>query len=208
MTAPRRQLQYDDTHRRLFDVAVRLIAKSGYQGTKVQDIAKAAGVAKGTFFLHFPTKDAVVVELLQRHANAAQAARAKCLASGGSPLDALRVVVDALADEMGHSNETLRALLAAMVSSDDVSRRADALVAEIVANMAIDARNAQKAHLLVSKPNADAIAHSLMSLYFGTAFRFATSGEQHENFSKIVRSHIDGHLAILTPEPNTSSRHR
>ncbi|MBC5800184.1 MAG: TetR/AcrR family transcriptional regulator [Candidatus Eremiobacteraeota bacterium] len=208
MTATRRQLQYDDTHRRLFDVAVRLMSKSGYHATTVQDIAKAAGVAKGTFFLHFSTKDAVVIELLRRHASVARAARSECLAGGGSPLDALRIVVTSLAGEMGNGSETLRSLLAAMVSSDGVGRHADALLAQIVADMVTDARNAQKARLLASKPAAESIARSLIALYFGAALRFATSGEPRDEFAKVVRSHVDDNLAVLTLEGGHASPKR
>lgn len=205
MTATRR-LQYDDTHKRLFDVAVRLMAKSGYHETTVRDIADAAGVAKGTFFVHFPTKDAVVTELVQQHAAAARAARRRCLADGGAPLDALRATISTLADEMG---KTLRSVLAAMVSSDGVGRQADGLLAEIVGDIATDVRSAQKARQLVAKPDAETIARQLLALFFGAALGFATSGEPVAEFAKVVRSHVDGNLAVLTtPEGAHGSRRR
>lgn len=55
-----RQLQKADTARRIFQTALALFREQGYAATTVEQIARAAGVAKGTFFTHFPSKDAVL----------------------------------------------------------------------------------------------------------------------------------------------------
>jgi AcrR family transcriptional regulator len=43
-----------------------VFAKKGYHGAKIEDIAAAAKVAKGTFYLYFPDKRSVFEELLNR----------------------------------------------------------------------------------------------------------------------------------------------
>jgi AcrR family transcriptional regulator len=55
-----RQQQKADTARRIFTAALDLFTAQGYEATTVDQIARAAGVAKGTFFTHFPSKDAVL----------------------------------------------------------------------------------------------------------------------------------------------------
>jgi AcrR family transcriptional regulator len=47
----------------VFDAAVTEIGRSGLAGADVSTIAAAAGVARGTFYFHFPTKEHVVVEV-------------------------------------------------------------------------------------------------------------------------------------------------
>ena len=42
--------------------ALELFEEQGYEPTTVEQIARTAGVTPMTFFRHFPTKDAVVVE--------------------------------------------------------------------------------------------------------------------------------------------------
>ena len=62
-TVSAREAQRLETRARLFDTAVAEIGRSGLAGADVSTIATAAGVARGTFYFHFPTKEHVVVEL-------------------------------------------------------------------------------------------------------------------------------------------------
>ncbi len=50
----------------LYDAALRLFEEEGYEATTVQQISAVVGVAKGTFFNHFPTKEHVVSEWYNR----------------------------------------------------------------------------------------------------------------------------------------------
>ena len=52
-----------ETRARLFDAALAEIDRSGLAGADVTAIASAAGVVRGTFYFHFPTKEHVLVEL-------------------------------------------------------------------------------------------------------------------------------------------------
>jgi AcrR family transcriptional regulator len=58
--ATRRQQQKEETARKIFESAVRLFREQGFERTTVEEITRDAGVAKGTFFAHFPNKEAVL----------------------------------------------------------------------------------------------------------------------------------------------------
>jgi AcrR family transcriptional regulator len=48
----------------LKEAALQVFAAQGYHATSVSDLVKAAGVARGTFYLYFPTKEILFLELL------------------------------------------------------------------------------------------------------------------------------------------------
>ena len=60
---PRRELKKREKRERLLDASLQLFHEKGYEQTKVSEITKAAGVAKGTFFNYFPTKERVLLAL-------------------------------------------------------------------------------------------------------------------------------------------------
>ncbi len=55
-----------DTRERLVSAAAQVFAASGYHASRVSDIVARAGVAQGTFYLYFRSKEAVFLELVDR----------------------------------------------------------------------------------------------------------------------------------------------
>ncbi|NJM08810.1 TetR/AcrR family transcriptional regulator [Candidatus Gracilibacteria bacterium] len=56
----KRKVQKEATAARIFAAAMELFQTQGYRATTVEQITQRAGVAKGTFFTHFPSKEAVL----------------------------------------------------------------------------------------------------------------------------------------------------
>jgi TetR/AcrR family transcriptional regulator, fatty acid metabolism regulator protein len=54
-----------DKRERILDAAVRVFAKKGFYATRVSEVAKAAGVADGTIYLYFRSKDEILVSLFE-----------------------------------------------------------------------------------------------------------------------------------------------
>lgn len=48
---------------RLYGIAIRLMAKQGYEATTLRDVAKEAGVSVGLLYRYFPSKRAVIIAL-------------------------------------------------------------------------------------------------------------------------------------------------
>lgn len=62
MTADWRQRHKQELRQQLYETALDLFEVHGYEGTTVLQVTEKVGVAKGTFFNHFPTKEHVVEE--------------------------------------------------------------------------------------------------------------------------------------------------
>jgi TetR/AcrR family transcriptional repressor of nem operon len=56
------------TKLRILDAAQEQVLRRGFAGTSVDAIQEAAGVSRGTFFYHFPSKDDLARTLIERHA--------------------------------------------------------------------------------------------------------------------------------------------
>ncbi len=84
------------TRARLMAASEALIQDGGYEALRVEDVVKAAGVAKGTFFAHFHDKDAMMEILIADRLNA-------CLdqAESGPPPGTVAEIIAAL--EPAHS---------------------------------------------------------------------------------------------------------
>lgn len=61
-----REQQREATRERLFDAALELFRRDGLDAARIEDISSLAGVSRGSFYFHFPTKDDVLLELLRR----------------------------------------------------------------------------------------------------------------------------------------------
>jgi len=163
----RRQQQKEATARRIFEAAITLFTTQSYVATTVEQIVRAAGVAKGTFFTHFASKDAlldhigaiqmarILAAIQADHAFAARSARAR-----------LQLIVQALANGMEAQPSEMRALTSEILirrSLFDVDRQnisaLDQLIAQIIAE------GQQRGEL-----RADAPAHRLATLARGAYF--------------------------------------
>lgn len=115
-----------ETHERIVDVAARTIRRQGYAGVGVADVMKDAGLTHGGFYAHFASRDALLVEALERAGRESSEALTRAVerrkARGAS---AFRALVDAYL-----SNEHLAAIetgcpVAALAC--DIPRQTDAV---------------------------------------------------------------------------------
>ena len=52
-----------ETKKRIVEEAAKLFSKDGFEGVSVDSIVEAAGVSKGTFYVHFESKSALIALL-------------------------------------------------------------------------------------------------------------------------------------------------
>ena len=82
----------DDRERAIFQSAERLLEEKPLGEISVDDIAKGAGISRPTFYFYFPSKDAVVLTIIDRLVAAAAGSREQALATlaKGDPRSGLR----------------------------------------------------------------------------------------------------------------------
>lgn len=73
--------------------AAELFRKKGYPGTSIEDIGAAVGTTGPAIYRHFASKEAILVELLERAVKRSQRDVASVLEQELPPLDTLREIV-------------------------------------------------------------------------------------------------------------------
>jgi AcrR family transcriptional regulator len=121
---------------RIVDAARALFAECGPEA-QMDDLAARAGVGVGTVYRHFPTKEAVMGELLrQRFAGFAETARAALEDRDGEPFEVFAGVLRRNAEDMADDAATQRAIAMggvdpashAAVEFEELMRHASALI--------------------------------------------------------------------------------
>lgn len=64
-----KQTKGSKTKRHLYQSALDLFREKGYDNVSVDEIVKKAGTAKGTFYIYFESKAAVISQMLQEYDN-------------------------------------------------------------------------------------------------------------------------------------------
>src|SRR5207244_13275303 len=117
------------TRSELVTAATRVLARKGFHETKVTDIAAAADVGVGTFYLHFRDKEAlfhaVVAETAARLKATVDAARERA----DGPVDQGLAATAAFCRFAEQNREVFKIVFGHAAAYDDVIRRAQALFA-------------------------------------------------------------------------------
>ncbi|MFK7894264.1 MAG: TetR/AcrR family transcriptional regulator [Myxococcota bacterium] len=189
-----RARQRSETRERLFEVALREFRAVGFGAAQIDRIAKSAGVARGTFYFHFPTKDDVLLELAQR-VNRRIARRVTLLRDSDPTLrELLYRVNDAIADEISRVGET--GLLAEMLSLyvrrpydlADSAHSAPSLAEELTQHLVwASGRGELKAQM-----PPEQIAMVLMSSLFGIYARFSPGQELRDACHALLDLFVKG----------------
>ena len=108
----------DDVRDLILDAADRLLARYGYKKMTMDDLAQEVGIGKGTIYLHFPSKEEVVLSHVDRIVERLKGELLKIAGSVGAPAARLRLMLVARVmyrfDSVQHYTESINDVLAAI----------------------------------------------------------------------------------------------
>ena len=155
--------------------AAQVLAEKGFHHTTVADIAAAADVGVGTFYLHFPTKDAlfdsVVEETVARLKATVDAARA----ANPDPVQKVSAANAAFCHFAAQNREVFRIVFGHAAAYHEVVKRAQALFA---ADVEDTVREGQASGVFAPVP-APLVAQALV----GMATQVLSWWTEHESLS-------------------------
>jgi len=189
-----RSRQRADTRERIFETALREFRDVGFGAAHIDRIAKNAGVARGTFYFHFPTKDDVILELARR-INRRGAERLNLLVEADPDLDAfLSGLIDVLIDEFGRvSDAGLNAELLALYlrrpfDLQDPIHNAPVINEELVGHL----RRLNEREPRPFRIDPERLAILIMSSVFGILARVPREGGPREICHSLIDLLIQG----------------
>lgn len=128
----------DERADRVLDAAAELLLRLGYRRVTIEDVARRAGIGKGTVYLHFRTKDALFLTVLlraQRRLFADLADRMETEPAVALPWRMVRVVYELLQSDdlarvlyLGDAEVLGRLAQEAATTLGELARRRDATV--------------------------------------------------------------------------------
>lgn len=133
LTYPGRTRRRLQTRDRVFEAALAEFRRAGVSAAQIEEIVKTAGVARGTFYLHFPTKDHVLMELMRRKQNVI--AQRLAAVRSASAKTFLRQVVDLMLEDASGEDPALWHELFAVIGrhAPEMRTEASALVEKLIA---------------------------------------------------------------------------
>lgn len=127
------------THDRILDTAARAMRSSGFYGVGVADVMKQAGLTHGGFYAHFPSRDALLVEALDRAGGHSRERLQRSIAAGEARgASRFRALVESYLSDRHLKSPESGCPVAALASemprqSDEVRRAAAARVKSLLA---------------------------------------------------------------------------
>jgi len=108
------------TRQHILAVATDRFLTHGYAGTSINDLVRDAGITKGAFYHHFPSKEALAIEVVRVRQAEETAAVVQASARDDRAVDQLRAAVRAAADlkDLDQGRATSMQRLCAELSED------------------------------------------------------------------------------------------
>lgn len=106
LTAPRRSVVSTvDKRDAILKAATEVFARRGYFQSQVADVARAAGVAAGTVYLYFRSKDDLLVSIFERTMEETLVAGQSAIVGVDDPRERLRRIARLHLERMGHDRD-------------------------------------------------------------------------------------------------------
>lgn len=186
------------THERLYDAAVALIASHGYDATTMDDIAAEADTARGTAFNYFPSKRNFVLEWAARRRRRADAVTVALAQEGRSTADQLRVYFHELATVNIEQFQLTRNMLIGWVRAGGSIEDEQWMAEELVSSL----EEGQTRGDIRVTVNVGACASLLYDTYIGLILRWIQNPDGPEfDFTAVLDERIEVVLHGIIDQP-------
>ncbi|MGB5161205.1 MAG: TetR/AcrR family transcriptional regulator [Thermoanaerobaculia bacterium] len=185
-----RQQQKAHLEQQLYEVALQLFRDQGYEHTTVQQITDKVGVAKSTFFNHFPSKEHVVVLWYRRLTLDSLAKLEKH--RHASALEAITALTDALAVRAVAEPKLVAVKARIVAASDLLSGEEITLDSQLLAFCREQIAQAMERGELTTDLDTEMLAALILTTITGTSHEWVISRHGFD-----LREALENRVAFL-----------
>jgi AcrR family transcriptional regulator len=169
----RRERKKQETKAGILKAARHLFEEKGFENTSIDEITTKADVAKGTFFYHFPTKDALLSGIAEEEVEDILFFAAEELGDiSGSLQKIRRIMIRLLEDALPYLRLTGRVLFSAIINTGD-NASPFVKINELLEELVIEGqRNLEITDRFVPRE----IVTAILGCYYGVLFRWFEYG--------------------------------
>ncbi|MGL4609995.1 MAG: TetR/AcrR family transcriptional regulator [Trueperaceae bacterium] len=188
----RRQTQKQERRDKIFKTAMELFETQGFQNVTVTDIAKAAGVSRGTVFNYYPYKEAILVGYF---GDSLSGLRTQLDSQTLEPLEALYLIFENLAS-FTEKNKHFFVPLGYELLNPDPERSKQAFLSLPLAEMIYGLlTKAREQSLIRSDFSRERLSRTLANTYFLTALQWVSYRQDrsiHDELEKSLQLALEG----------------
>jgi AcrR family transcriptional regulator len=184
------------TRTALLEAGRRFVEERGAHATQVGDIARAAGVAHGTFYVHFTSKDALLDELWTEFDRSLELELEPLLATGLSrPREAVLTEIAGIClDHWAAHRGLLRALAERAAARSDLHLLRDGVspsLATRVTKLLTD--------LGAGGPEMGLVAQGLLGMWMRIGLLYVFADTERPSREQAVRALVSSTIGVLEP---------
>jgi TetR/AcrR family transcriptional repressor of nem operon len=190
---------------KLLDAAIEIIRKKGYAATSVDELCARAGVTKGAFFHHFPSKDSLAVAAVNQWTdNATEFFAAAPYHRLDDPLDRVLGYLDFRKAMLGGEVADFTCLAGTMVQEaygthPDIRQACGASIGNHAATVEPDIADAMKRYRLRAPWTAQSLALHTQAVLQGAFILAKTEGDAAMAQTSI--DHLRRYIELLFRRP-------
>lgn len=184
----RRESNKHSKRQRLLTESLRLFREKGFEQTTVAEITNAAGVAKGTFFNYFPTKEDVLLALGEQTLGKLQLVESAQVFRSDAVRDKVKALFQALAAGLDADRELVRQMVYRGLRLPDLVNRERARL-DFRSTLTLLLAQGQRRSEIDARVDVEFVADTLYMLYFQQVVSWCTSefaGSLAERLDRVV----------------------
>lgn len=147
---------------RIIDVAIRLAEEGGFDNVRQRDVARLAGVALGTLYKSFRSKEDILAAALHRETDQLEQRLARKPIEGASAVERLASLFSTLTRTILRKPNYARAVLKAMTSGEEVATKVVAHQIKITRMIVAALRGASPRRPSNDEPSLDEVKVAML----------------------------------------------